>query len=358
MVIIDRMGNIVERVNGWGAEDRIRFTSILTKYVDEKLEQPESSEAQVTTAVPDEVYQFPKDEVFMGDLEKAVEYSIMTEVAMQPVLDAKKLQTLIYYIETILSYFPNMKTPMRNFLISLREWPVQMRFASVSHADYKEKVNELSEFYSPFAATPSEWEGCAGSQSHYRGYPCSLWTLFHTLIVGATDKDPAFPSGGVSTVANAMIGYISKFFSCRECADHFGRHVSELGYLPHTGDQSIIWLWTIHNKANLMLEGDQTEDPTSPKIQWPSAQNCPACRNKGNRWTPILTINDEPWNQVEVLRYIKSLYKAENLKQTPQIVRTNDAIEEVLNNLKKELKAENSLIFDEAHDKILNFCKK
>ena len=107
-----------------------------------------------------------------------------------------------------------------------------------------------------------------------------------------------------------------------------------------------------------MLEGDQTEDPTSPKIQWPSAQNCPACRNTGNRWTPVLTVNGELWNQVEVLRYIKSIYKAENLKQTTQILPTRDAIQEVLNNLKKELKSENNFIFDEAHDRILNFCKK
>jgi thiol oxidase len=157
---------------------------------------------------------------------------------------------------------------------------------SVEHGDFGElcplmallgrmtvmELNELSEFYSPFAATPSDWEGCAGSQSHYRGYPCSLWTLFHTLIEGAADNDPAFCSGRVSTVANAMIGYIRKFFSCRECADHFSRHVSQQGYLPHTGDQSLLRLWTIHNKANLMLAGVQTEDPISPKIQWPSAQ--------------------------------------------------------------------------------------
>ena len=83
-----------------GVKDRKRFTSILNSYEDENLGQPESSGAQVTTAankntVPDTVYQVAKDEVFIGDLGKAVEYYIMTEVAMQPFPDAVKLQTLV-----------------------------------------------------------------------------------------------------------------------------------------------------------------------------------------------------------------------------------------------------------------------
>lgn len=30
-----------------------------------------------------------------------------------------------------------------------------------------------------------EWVGCAGSEPRFRGYPCGMWTLFHTLTVGA-----------------------------------------------------------------------------------------------------------------------------------------------------------------------------
>ena len=33
-------------------------------------------------------------------------------------------------------------------------------------------------------------------------------TLFHTLTVSAASKDPAFPYGGVSSVANSMIGLV------------------------------------------------------------------------------------------------------------------------------------------------------
>ncbi len=30
-----------------------------------------------------------------------------------------------------------------------------------------------------------KWTGCEGSSPKYRGYPCSMWTLFHTLTVNA-----------------------------------------------------------------------------------------------------------------------------------------------------------------------------
>lgn len=365
LVVVDRDGSVLERVDGWGINvDRNRFTKILTSYAEGNSGQTEHPEQRVTSpttaayTVPDKVYPTVKDEVFMSDLEKAVEYSIKKEVAMQPVLDQMKLQTLVYYIETLLNFFPNMRTPIRKFLISLREWPVQMRLSAISHTDYKAKVNELSEFYQPFLETPLDWKGCAGSNPQFRGYPCSLWTLFHTLTENAAAKDPAFHFGGVSTVANAMIGYVRNFFSCRECAEHFNSHVSRLGYLPHTGDQSILWMWTIHNTANHMLAGDQTEDPTRPKIQWPSAANCPNCRSSGNRWTPLMKVNEELWNQGEVLSYLKNVYNEENIVQNVKNVPTEDKIEEIISNLKKETKTDKKRLFDEALDKIMGYCRK
>ena len=66
-----------------------------------------------------------------------------------------------------------------------------------------------------------KWAACAGSDPRYRGYPCALWTLWHVLTVAAADTDPALRVRGVSTVANAMIGYIGQFFQCRDCAENF-----------------------------------------------------------------------------------------------------------------------------------------
>ena len=128
--------------------------------------------------------------------------------------------------------------------------------------------------YRPFEATPDDWQACKGSEPHLRGYPCSLWTLFHTLLANAAlEGDPSmayggkavsllsgsfFPSiliSGQSMVARTMVGYIHHFFSCRHCAANFKMKVQTLGFLPNTRKDSILWLWQVHNMANEKLKG-------------------------------------------------------------------------------------------------------
>ena len=60
---------------------------------------------------------------------------------MQPVLNQQKLKALVYYIEVpflfnfskvfkfsswkvLLNYLPEIREPIRKFLVSLRDWPV------------------------------------------------------------------------------------------------------------------------------------------------------------------------------------------------------------------------------------------
>jgi len=326
MVVVDRDGAQVQRVEGWGTvtQDRARFRAILSSYLtgdNGATQSPVPSIDTMDTTVDvtpmaNMISAAPsseRDQVYLGDLEKAVEYSLTREVAMQPMLDQQKLKALVYYIEVLLNYLPGIRGPVKKFLVSLRDWPVQMGYSSLPHTLYKKKVEELLELHQPFARTPTEWTGCKGSSPQYRGYPCALWTLFHALSVNAAAKDPAFHYGGVSSVANSMIGYVSQYFSCRDCALHFANHVSSLGFLPTNPDQTILWLWTIHNIANRNLAGDATEDPAHPKVQWPSTSQCPQCRRSRDRWTPLTLINGVLWNQVEVVKYMKTIFLEENL---------------------------------------------
>ena len=123
------------------------------------------------------------------------------------------------------------------------------------------QVEELESIYKPFKATPSEWMGCKGSSAQYRGYPCSVWQLFHSLMVNAAIKgDPSMVLGGSSSVAKAMVNYVHYFFSCRHCAENFRLKVETLGgFLPNTPRDSILWLWQIHNMANVKLRGKAEE---------------------------------------------------------------------------------------------------
>ena len=159
------------------------------------------------------------------------------------------------YLEVIIRYLP-LRENIIKFLQALRDWPVQMNLRTIKSTDFSEKVEELMAFYNPFDATPEDWKGCKGSKPHFRGYPCSVWTLFHALTVNAALKgDPGMMVGGSSSVAKAMVAYIHHFFSCRPCAKHFAAKVNLLGFLPTTPNDSILWLWQIHNIANKFLKG-------------------------------------------------------------------------------------------------------
>lgn len=60
---------------------------------------------------------------------------------------------------------------------------------------------------------------------------------------------------------------------------------------------AIMWLWMAHNEVNKRLSGDTTEDPEYPKVQFPTQEHCPICRN-----------SDNSWNYPEVLQYMKVVY--------------------------------------------------
>ena len=69
-----------------------------------------------------------------------------------------------------------------------------------------------------------------------------------------------------------MQSFIEEFFSCRECARHFGQAIEggkALEDIENYND-AVLLLWRVHNKANLRLAGDISEDPTFPKQVFPS----------------------------------------------------------------------------------------
>ena len=79
------------------------------------------------------------------------------------------------------------------------------------------------------------------------------------MVNAALKGDPSMVLGGSSSVAKAMVNYVHYFFSCRHCAENFRLKVETLGgFLPNTPRDSILWLWQIHNMANVKLRGNKT----------------------------------------------------------------------------------------------------
>ena len=59
-------------------------------------------------------------------------------------------------------------------------------------------------------------------------------------------------------MAKTIINYVFYFFSCRHCAENFNLKVQNMGFLPSKPSHSILWLWQIHNMANIKLKGEKT----------------------------------------------------------------------------------------------------
>merc|ERR1719362_2852899 len=298
--------------------------STTTTTVSTTISQIDSNSISILSELEEE-----EPEVYVGDLERSIQYIVNKEISAQATLDELRLNAVYQLLENVIRYLP-LRRPLRNFLVALRDWPIRMEFKKVTGQHYADKVDELIAIYQPFKATPADYEGCRGSTPIYRGYPCSLWQLFHTLMVNAAIKgDPSMALGGASTVAKTMVNYVYYFFSCRHCADNFRKKVNMMGFLPSSPRDSILWLWQIHNMANAKLKGDPTEDPQHPKIIWPSTTDCPDCRTDRmdlfNLDPQIAFVEGQLWNLTRLVEYSIKVYGTEQLAVRPLVVPNSDA---------------------------------
>jgi hypothetical protein len=156
----------------------------------------------------------------------------------------------------------------------------------------------------------SDWLYCADEQEHTRGYTCGLWTTFHALsvraamqtVVGGSVGDDAADTTTPGQVALAIYGFISNYFACNDCREHFlaAHDKAEVRALPDNGNEVALWFWTAHNAVNSRLRAEDLapsdgSPPMSPDAPWhmpfPSARDCasaqPAnvfegtCRSRG-----------------------------------------------------------------------------
>ena len=148
-----------------------------------------------------------------------------------------------------------------------------------------------------------EWANCRGSQSHYRGYPCALWSLAHTLTLltltlPTSSHHLTHPSTSSSSsrsrhsfhskeALRVVAQFVKIFFSCEHCREHFSQMAQSLeeGRVAYDGD-AVLWLWEAHNRVNRRLAKDISSDPLYPKTLFPSPNHCPYC------YSPISSPDD------------------------------------------------------------------
>lgn len=230
---------------------------------------------------------------FQIDLEGAIRYSLKNEVPLHRNITGVQLNALKNYLAVLIKYFPIGQHGV-DFLKHLNRVGIGEK-EEVRGKEFRQTFLQLENEYKPFLAEQG-WIGCRGSKPEFRGYPCSLWTLFHTLTVHEEIIDRHKPKE-VPEVVDAMAGYIKNFFTCSDCAAHFTEMAKTIAGNVTTQNNSILWLWSAHNRVNMRLTGDATEDPEHKKVQFPSKEACPACHT-----------TDGSWNKTEVLKFLKHMF--------------------------------------------------
>jgi len=241
--------------------------------------------------------------VFSADLEKALLYSISHEVAQHNSIAGQSLEALQTYVTVLEKYFP-ARLEMAVFLRDLHAW-VHLHQDAVRGEDLSKWISSYETRQG--ISAPDSWQACTGSSPQYGGYPCGLWSLWHSLTVQQANMGEGDPK----EVLNAMLKYINNFFGCTECARHFDRALDGGKIIEQeveTYNDSVLLLWRAHNQANRRLSGDISEDPVYPKLEFPAKEFCTGCYN-GHRGTNLW----DEYERLKVVEFLKNMYSKEKL---------------------------------------------
>lgn len=250
---------------------------------------------QQKQAIIVQVLKQPK-KIYRADLEQAIDKLLHIELPKALIFRGDNFTALHNFLR-LLSQLNPLNKNGKVLLLGLDK--ALAAFNQTSGSEFAETVDALEKPL-PKVFKGKRYVGCVSSKPFLRGFTCSLWSLFHFLTVEAAKSPNQHPPG---TVLSAIHGFVKYFFGCSDCSNHFQEMAKRRRMdLVRTHDEEILWLWAGHNEVNERLSGDATEDPQFPKIQFPSPEDCPSCRN-----------NNSEWVTGEVLQYLKSLYDKENL---------------------------------------------
>ncbi|XP_044532993.1 sulfhydryl oxidase 1 [Gracilinanus agilis] len=241
--------------------------------------------------------------IYMSDLESSLHYILRVEVGKFKVLEGQRLTALKNFMSVLAKYYPGQPL-VRNFLHSMDVWLQWQQRKSIPYSSLEAALNNRREG----AVLPKKltWVGCQGSEPHFRGFPCSLWILFHSLTVQAAQRNEYLQQkGDPQEILQAIRGYVKYFFGCRDCANHFEQMAAASMDKVKSMDDAILWFWNRHNRVNARLAGTASEDPRFPKIQWPPRDLCNSCHNEVE--------GDPVWNLGAILAFLKSHFSARNI---------------------------------------------
>lgn len=288
-------------------ESRPFYTSYLRGLPGLTREAPPTTATPVTAdKIAPTVWKFAdRSKIYMADLESALHYILRVEVGKFSVLEGQRLVALKKFVAVLAKYFPGQPL-VRNFLHSINDWLQKQQKKKIPYSLFKAALDSRKE--DAVLTEKVNWVGCQGSEPHFRGFPCSLWVLFHFLTVQAnrySEAHPQEPADG-QEVLQAMRSYVQSFFGCRDCANHFEQMAAGSMHKVTSPSNAVLWLWTSHNRVNARLSGALSEDPHFPKVQWPPRELCSACHNELNGQVPL-------WDLGATLNFLKAHFSPANI---------------------------------------------
>uniref|UniRef100_A0A8D3B5G7 Sulfhydryl oxidase n=1 Tax=Scophthalmus maximus TaxID=52904 RepID=A0A8D3B5G7_SCOMX len=225
--------------------------------------------------------------VYTADLESALHYLLRVELATHNALEGEELKVFKDFVILVAKLYPVGGSVVK-LMETLSDWLLSLPLQRIPYQAILDLVDNKMRISGVFLGAELRWVGCQGSRVGLRGYPCSLWTLFHVLTVQHEATPTALENTGLegesAPVLQVMRRYIGTFFGCEECGRHFGRRRPTV--------------WTL-------LAGSLSDDPLFPKAPWPSPALCASCHEETN--------GVHVWNQDNVLRFLRHHYGASNL---------------------------------------------
>ncbi|XP_074526946.1 sulfhydryl oxidase 2 [Halichoeres trimaculatus] len=251
---------------------------------------------------------FDRSKVYTADLESALHYLLRVELATHNSLEGEELKIFKDFVTLVAKLYPGGGSVVK-LMETLSDWLLSMPLQRIPYQAVLDLVDNKMRISGVFLGAELRWVGCQGSRPGLRGYPCSLWTLFHVLTVQYDAMPAVLEYTGLqresAPVLQVMRRYIRTFFGCKECGRHFEAAAEASMDKVESKEQQILWLWNQHNNVNNRLAGSLSDDPLFPKAPWPSPSLCSSCHEEKN--------GVHVWNQDNVLLFLRQHYGAANL---------------------------------------------
>ena len=196
-----------------GEDPRALFSSVIRRAIGVGHDSM-SAQTAAPTAAPAPTpapTRAPANMVFMVDMENAIVVALKQEITSHREITGEALEALRGFLRVLLNLFPGRSHLMSSLNQLLRSITGPERVSG----EALERLLKSSSPWWPGLPQLQPYQACRGSRPNYRGYSCSLWTLFHTLTVQEfrTARD-----GQNATVLPAVHGYVKHFFGCKQCS--------------------------------------------------------------------------------------------------------------------------------------------